>query len=301
VAGTSVSKPSGGNVGKPQNKARPGALPVPANRDVHAFTTPDVMDKWAEDAAGVRAVATGDNIITMFEAIGEDYWTGGGVTAKRIASQLRAIGERPIEVQINSPGGDVFEGIAIYNVLREHPQPITVKVMGMAASAASIIAMAGDNILIGAASFIMIHNTWVVSAGNRHDMREVADWLEPFDQALVDVYASRTGQDPKAIAKWMDEETFMSGSLAITRRFADELLASDAMTVDDSTKAEDRKINELRAMELTLVSAGKSRTEARASINKIKGTPGAASEDSTPGAAVDDYSGLAGLLATLQN
>ena len=282
-------------------KARPGALPVPANRDVHAFTTPDVMDKWAEDAAGVRAVATGDNIITMFEAIGEDYWTGGGVTAKRVASQLRAIGERPIEVQINSPGGDVFEGIAIYNVLREHPHPITVKVMGMAASAASIIAMAGDTIEIGAASFIMIHNTWVVSAGNRHDMREVADWLEPFDQALVDVYAARTGQDPKKIAKWMDEETFMSGSMAMDRGFADALLASDAMTVDEKTKAEDRNINELRAMELTLVSAGKSRTEARASINKIKGTPGAASEDRTPGAAVDDYSGLAGLLATLQN
>ena len=89
--------------------------------------------------------------------------------------------------------------------------------------------------------------------------------------------------------------------MAMDRGFADALLASDAMTVDEKTKAEDRNINELRAMELTLVSAGKSRTEARASINKIKGTPGAASEDGTPGAAVDDYSGLAGLLATLQN
>ena len=285
---------------RPQAKARPGALPMPANRDVHAFTTPEVFDKWAADAAGVRAIAMDDNVITMFDSIGENYWTGGGITAKKVASQLRAIGERPVEVQINSPGGDVFEGIAIYNVLREHPQAITVKVMGMAASAASIIAMAGDTIEIGAASFIMIHNTWVVAAGNRHDMREVGDWLEPFDQALVDVYAARTGQEPKAIAKWMDDETFMSGSLAIERGFADALLPADKMKVEESTKAEDVRINELRAMELTLVSAGKSRTDARASINKIKGTPGAAHEDDTPGAVVEDYSGLAGLLATLQ-
>lgn len=289
---------------RPQAKARPGALPVPANKDVHAFSSPDVFDKWSAEAAGVRAVAIGDNIITMFDSIGEDYWSGGGVTAKKVASQLRAIGDRAIEVQINSPGGDVFEGIAIYNVLREHPQNVTIKVMGMAASAASIIAMAGDTIEIGAASFIMIHNTWVVSAGNRHDMREVADWLEPFDQALVDVYAARTGKDAKLIAKWMDDETFMSGSMAIDRGFADALLPADSMTVDEGAKSEDRRVNELRAMELTLVSAGKTRTEARASINNIKGTPGAAADEvdpNTPGAVgTDEYTGLAGLLASFQ-
>jgi ATP-dependent protease ClpP protease subunit len=96
------------------------------------------------------------------------------ITAKGVAAQLRAIGDRPVEVQINSPGGDMFEGFAIYNVLREHPQAITVKIMGMAASAASIIAMAGDTIEIGAASFIMIHNCEVVAVGNRHDMAETA-------------------------------------------------------------------------------------------------------------------------------
>jgi ATP-dependent Clp protease protease subunit len=85
----------------------------------------------------------------MFEDIGEDFWTGGGITAKKVSPQLRAIGDRPVEVQLNSPGGDMFEGIAIYNVLREHPQDITVKVMGMAASAASLIAMAGDTVEIG--------------------------------------------------------------------------------------------------------------------------------------------------------
>ncbi|WP_052951441.1 head maturation protease, ClpP-related [Devosia soli] len=281
-------------------KARPGAMPMPASRDVSALTKPQVFEKWSADAAGLRpnALEQGDNVITMFDVVGEDFWSGGGITAKKVASQLRAIGDRPVTCQINSPGGDMFEGIAIYNVLREHPQPITVQVMGMAASAASIIAMAGDNIEIGAASFIMIHNCWVLAMGNRHDMRETAEFLEPFDQAMVDVYAQRSGSDAKKIAKWMDDETFMSGSMAIERGFADALLDADAVKVDEKAKAQDREVNDLRALELELVSAGHTRTDARARINKIKGTPGAAVDDATPGAGehLTDLLGLAAFL-----
>ncbi|WP_198147412.1 head maturation protease, ClpP-related [Sphingobium chungbukense] len=273
-----------------KSRERPGALPIPAERGVSAFTPSPVLDRWNADAAGVRpaALESGDNVITMFDIIGEDWWTGGGVTAKKVASQLRAIGDRPVEVQINSPGGDMFEGLAVYNVLREHPQPITVKVMGMAASAASIIAMAGDTIQIGAASFIMIHNCWVVAMGNRHDMAEVAAFLSPFDQAMADVYAQRTGQKAADCAKWMDDETYMSGSIAIDRGFADELLAADQTKVDEKAKASDASVNEIRAMELALVAGGATRSDARARINKIKGTPGAALDPAdTPGAGGD--------------
>lgn len=281
--------------------ARPAALPLPAENRVSAFTKGDVLDRWTADAAGVRALGTGDNIITMFDIIGEDFWSGGGITAKKVAAQLRAIGDRDVEVHLNSPGGDMFEGIAIYNVLREHPKSVTVKIMGMAASAASVIAMAGDIIEIGAASFIMIHNCWVVAIGNRHDMAETAEWLEPFDTAMIDVYAARTGQDAKAIARWMDAETYMSGSTAVDRGFADSLLAADQVTVDEDAKAADKEINEVRAMELALVHAGHSRTDARARINKIKGTPGAADDDTTPGAGDTELAGLmAGLLSTIQ-
>lgn len=283
-------------------KARPGAMPLPARRDVAAFTKPQVFDKWSEDAAGVRSLERGDNVITMFDIIGEDFWSGGGITAKKVAQQLRAIGDRPVEVQINSPGGDMFEGIAIYNVLREHPQAVTVKVMGMAASAASIIAMAGDTVEIGAASFLMIHNCWVLAMGNRHDMRETAEFLEPFDAAMVEVYAARSGQKADQIAAWMDAETFMSGSQAIERGFADALLPADKTTTDEKAKAEDRSVNELRAMELQLVSAGLTRTQARDRINKIKGTPGAApDDDTTPGAGDPELTAsLADLLATIR-
>lgn len=268
--------------------ARPAALPVPAQRRVSAFTKPEVFDQWGQDAAGIRAFETGDATVTMFDSIGEDYWSGG-VTAKKVAAQLRAIGDRPVTVQINSPGGDMFEGIAIYNVLREHPQDITVQVMGMAASAASVIAMAGDDIQIGASSFLMIHNCWVLSMGNRNDMRELADWLEPFDQAMVDLYAQRTKRDGKEIAAWMDKETYMSGTQAVERGFADGLLPSDTMKIDAQAQASDRQTNELRSLELTLVQAGATRSQARDRINKIKGTPGAAPEAATPGAGSTDW------------
>lgn len=281
--------------------ARPNALPVPARRDVNAFTSPSTLDRWSEDAAGVRALDRGDNVITMFDVIGEDYW-GGGITAKSVANQLRAIGDRPVEVQINSPGGNMFEGIAIYNVLREHPQEITIKVMGMAASAASIIVMAGDRVEIGAASFLMIHNCWVLAVGNRHDMAEMAEWLKPFDAAMADVYAARSGQSVEDVTKWMDAETFMSGAQAIERGFADALLSADKLTTDENTQASDRKVNDLRAMELQLVHAGLTRTQARDRINRIKGTPGAATDsETTPGAGSPDWLGdAAELLAAFR-
>lgn len=262
---------------------RPNALPLPATRKVSAFTPPATLDKWGEEAAGIRAIETGDNVITMFDVIGKDFWTGGGITAKSVAAQLRAIGDRPVEVQINSPGGDMFEGIAIYNVLREHPQDISVKVMGMAASAASIIAMAGDTIEIGTASFLMIHNCWVVAMGNRHDMNETAEWLAPFDQAMADVYAQRSGASVEDVTKWMDAETYMSGTTAIERGFADSLLSADATKVDQDAKAGDREVNEIRAMELALLATNHSRADARAKINRLRGTT-----DSAPPAGTTD-------------
>lgn len=284
-------------VGAVKGRERAAALPVPADRRVAAFTKPSVLDRWASDSAGVRAVATGDNVITMFDDIGEDFWTGGGVTAKGVSAQLRAIGDRPIEVQINSAGGDVFEGFAIYNVLREHPQAITVKIMGMAASAASVIAMAGNTVEIGAAAFLMIHNCWCGAVGNRHDFQEVADFLAPFDLAMAQVYANQSGQPLADVQKWMDAETFMSGATAIDRGFADALLPADQTKRDPAAKAADRERAAITALELKLVAGGDTRAQAREHINRIKGTPGAAPAADTPGAGGDTE--LAGAFASL--
>lgn len=281
-------------------RARPGALPVPVRTDVTAFAPPAAYDRWD---AGVRAVASGDNVITIFDVIGEDYWSGGGVTAKSVTAQLRAIGHRPITVQINSPGGDMFEGIAIYELLRVHEQPITIQIAGIAASAASIIAMAGDTVEIGAASFMMIHNCNTIALGNRHDFTKQAAEMLRFDTAMAGVYAARSGQTAADCATWMDAETFMQGAQAVERGFADSLLAADQVTTDPAATTSAKQVNDVRAMELALVAAGSTRTEARARINSIKGTPGAAPADGTPGAAepADWMTGATALLAALKS
>lgn len=269
-----------------QGAARPPMMAVPCQQKVSAFTPGKVLDRWNDEAAGIRALSTGDATITMFDVIGEDFWSGGGITAKSVAAQLRAIGDRPVEVQINSPGGDMFEGIAIFNVLREHPQEITVKVMGMAASAASIIVMAGDRVEISPTSFIMIHNCSVVAWGNRHDLAKVVDDMEAFDQGMVAAYVARTSQSATEIAAWMNKETYMNGPTAIERGFADALLSADQMTLSAQVRAEDQALNKIRAMELALVSSGMTRSQARARIKEVKGAPGAAATSVTPGADV---------------
>ena len=227
----------------------------------------------------------------MFDTIGEDYWTGGGVTAKKVAAQLKVL-SGPVEVQINSPGGDMFEGFAIYNLLREHPHAVTIKIMGMAASAASIIAMAGDKVEIAASSFIMIHNCWVLAGGNRNELRDVADWLEPFDRSMCEVYSERTGKDVKTIAKMLDSETWLSGSQAVADGFADAILAAGKTVVDDTTKAHDRHVNDLRGMERSLISAGMGRDAARAQIDRVR------ARGAGPAAGSDDTA-MSGLLGDL--
>lgn len=263
--------------GRVMAMARPAALPVPSKRGVQALTKPNVLERWAEESAGARALAVDEAAITIFDVIGDD-WSEDGVTAEKVAAQLRAIGERPVEVHINSPGGNMFEGIAIYNMLREHPQPVTVKIVGLAASAASVIAMAGDRVEIGAASFLMIHNCWVMTIGNRHDLAAAAQGLEPFDAALAEVYAARSGRPRADVVQWMDGETWMSGASAVERGFADGLLAADQVTIDEGERAQARAHNDVRMMAIALVQAGHTPSHARERIAKIKAAPSAGPE-----------------------
>lgn len=217
-----------------------------------------------------------DNSISILDAIGKDFW-GEGVTSKRIAAALRSIGERDVVVNINSPGGDLFEGITIYNMLRDHPKKVTVRVLGVAASAASIIAMAGDEIQVARAGFLMIHNVWVVGMGDRNDFQQMADTLSSFDDALAEVYAVRTGKEKKAISKMMDKETWLSGSQAVEEGFAHSLLAADEIEAQKETEEEKNASMDMRLMDLALARAGISRSERRAMMNRIRSTPRAAS------------------------
>lgn len=250
-------------------KTLPGAPEGRPCVGVSSQLQPRALDRWN---AGVRAAADadGDRSISIYDVIGYDYWTGDGVTTKRIAAALRGMGAGPVTVNINSPGGDMFEGLAIYNLLREHDGEVTVKVLGLAASAASVIAMAGDKIQIARAAFLMIHNAWVMAVGNRHDLEEVAATLKPFDEAMASIYAAQTGQETTAMAKLMDRETWIGGEAAVEDGFADELLPSDKVE-KGATKA---SASAVRRVESALRASGMTKSDAVRLISEIKSSSG---------------------------
>lgn len=253
---------------------------APAGRPragVSSEPMPSALERWN---GGIKASAADDNTISIFDVIGQDYW-GEGVTAKRIAGALRSMNGADVTVNVNSPGGDMFEGLAIYNLLREYPGKVTMKVLGIAASAASIITMGGDEIQIGRGAFLMIHNCWVVSMGNRHDFAALADYLEPFDTAMADIYAARSGLDISTVQSMMDGETYIGGSDAVEQGLADSLLSADAVAGDDHSPGA-----ALRKLDAVLAKANIPRAERRKLIQSLKGdTPSAVTNhDGTPSA-----------------
>lgn len=257
-------------------------------------TASDAMAKWDSSVVFANSdTAT----ITMYDPIGSDGWSDG-VTAKRIAAALRSIGPKDVTVSINSPGGDFFEGIAIYNLLREHPHKITVKVVGLAASAASIIAMAGDEIQVAKTGFLMIHNAWVYAIGNRHDLREAADTLDEFDGVMAQLYADATGISLKDAAKLMDEETWMGGQAAVDAGFATSLLSADDITEDGGSGNGSNAA--IRKVEMLLAQQGLPRSERRELLKNITGGKPGATSNTMPGASVVSLSDISILTNTLK-
>jgi ATP-dependent Clp protease protease subunit len=227
----------------------------------------EAFDKWA---AQPKAAGSGsDDVITIFDVIGEDWWTGEGFTVKRCAAALRSIGDRDVRVQINTPGGDMFEGLAIYNLLRSHKAKVTVEVVGLAASAGSIIAMAGDEIVMGLGSFIMVHNAWGVVVGNRHELADAAKTFEQFDSALVDIYEARTEQGRPTLQALMDAETFMGPNEAIKNGFADRLDNDLGADLPDANNS-DRSLMARRQTEAALAKAGHSRTARQEILSELQ-------------------------------
>lgn len=253
------------------------------SRGLRSELSPRALEKW--NPAIQAAVENTSDTITVYGVIGED-WYGEGVTLKRIDAALRAIGERDVTVYINSPGGDMFEGIAIYNRLREHSHKVTTKVLGMAASAASVIYLAGAERQVASSAFLMIHNCWTFLAGNRHYLRDVADDMEEFDAAMADLYAETSEQPVESMAEMMDDETFIRGKRAVELGLATGLLASDEITQRDTEEAQ--QSSALKALDVALAKAGIPRSERRELFANFKSsTPRAAGGD-TPRAVPTD-------------
>lgn len=163
----------------------------------------------------------------LYGEISDVSWFGDEVTPAQFQKDLGKLGDiESLDVFINSPGGDVFAGITIYNILKRHPAKVNIHVDGIAASAASIVAMAGDKIVMPASATLMIHNAWGLGMGNKARMRALADELERLDGQLAGIYAGRTGKDAKTISAWMDAERWMSGDEALADGFCDEVEAN---------------------------------------------------------------------------
>ncbi|MFJ8065831.1 head maturation protease, ClpP-related [Psychrobacillus sp. NPDC096426] len=159
-----------------------------------------------------------------------DEWKIENIAPKDIFTQLPKKDSEPIEIHISSGGGDAYAGFLIYTKLKAYPGKKTVKILNIAASAASIIAMAGDEVLISPVGQLMIHNAWTTQTGNQHAMREVADQLEELAESLVNAYELRTNQSREKIKKWLDSETYFSAHKAVEYGFADEVMYSESRT-----------------------------------------------------------------------
>ena len=158
--------------------------------------------------------------ILLYDEIG--WW---GITAKDFKRELDAVKAPNITLRINSPGGSVFDGLAIFNAVREHPATVTTRVDGLAASMASLIALAGDRVEIADNAFMMIHNPWSIAIGDANEMRKEADLLDKVASPVLAAYVEKTGQNEADIAALMDDETWFNADEALAIGLADEVLA----------------------------------------------------------------------------
>lgn len=163
--------------------------------------------------------------IWVYDFIGAGWM--GGISADQFRKDLQTLGSvKNIDLHINSDGGDVFDAKAMYSLLVAHPAKVTVHIDGLAASAASFLAMAGDEIRMAEGAFMMIHNAWGVAIGSAVDMRQTADLLDSVTVSIADTYASRSGLSIDKIKGMMDAETWMNGKETVDNNFADILVES---------------------------------------------------------------------------
>lgn len=213
------------------------------------------------------------SIIYLYDMIVPNKYASefyGGVDPETFATTLKSIKDGVIHLRINSPGGDVFAARAIEQALREHPAKVIAHIDGYAASAASFIAMAADEIVMSEGAFFMIHKAWTMQEGNSGDLMSTAALLEQIDSSLVKTYANRTGQSEQDIAQWMAEETWMGSQESIDRGFADRIEDGNASGTDWNLAAYAKAMSKnARTSRLALSETGLNTTVAEECSNLI--------------------------------
>ena len=162
--------------------------------------------------------------LLLYGDISDSTWWGDEITPKNFKEELDSLGDiKTLNVYINSGGGDVFAGQAIYSMLKRHSATVNVYVDGLAASIASIIAMAGDSVKMPKNAMLMVHNPWSFGMGNANDFRKLADDLDKVRESMISVYEDKTGMEKESIVELMDAETWMTAEEALELGFADEI------------------------------------------------------------------------------
>lgn len=162
--------------------------------------------------------------LMLYGDISDTSWWGDEVTPKQFKEDLDALGDiSELRIYINSGGGDVFAGQAIHSMLKRHSATKIVYIDGLAASIASVIAMAGDKIIMPTNAMMMIHKCWTIALGNADEMRKIADDLDKIDESIIAAYIAKTGLEEADIVELMEDETWMTAQDAIDYGFADEI------------------------------------------------------------------------------
>lgn len=161
--------------------------------------------------------------VYVYDAIG-GWW---GIDPKTWVPEFNAIKAKTIHLRINSPGGSVFDAEAMRTAIRQHPANVIAHIDGMAASAATGIAIAANEVEISDGAMFMIHHPWGWAAGNAADLREYADLLDKVDVSIVAAYAKKTGQDADAVIAWMDAETWFTAAEALEHGFVDRIFEAE--------------------------------------------------------------------------
>jgi ATP-dependent Clp protease protease subunit len=173
----------------------------------------------------MTAKAGGVLEILLYEMIGADFWTGEGTTAKAFAEDLKAAGSvSKIHLRVNSPGGNVFDGLAIYNTLLSHGATVTAQVDGLAASIASVIIMAASEISMGDNAMMMIHNPSTLISGDSNDMRKMAETMDKVKTSMITAYRRHTRKSSDQIGALMDAETWMTAGETVDNGFAEKVI-----------------------------------------------------------------------------
>ena len=188
---------------------------------------------WVKNE-GELSVGAAERTLFLNGEISDETWYGDEVTPQLFKDELYT-GEGDITVWINSPGGDVFAAASIYNMLRDYKGHVTVKIDGLAASAASVIAVAGDTVLVSPVAMMMIHNPATVAMGNTDDMQHAIAMLNEVKESILNAYEDKTGLSRNKLSRLMDDETWFNAKKAVELGFADKILF-DKEEEDDKKK-----------------------------------------------------------------